>query len=72
MVSQMDPLFALFHSLPQSDRLKLIGVYTSQRRAAGALERTRLLPGFCEEPEGFTIEQYEVDRDHWPRGFVRL
>jgi hypothetical protein len=68
----MDPLFLLFHSLPQTDRLKVIGVYTSQRGAAAALERTRVLPGFRDEPEGFTIEQYEIDRDHWPRGFVRL
>jgi len=43
-----------------------------RKLAEAALERTRLLPGFCDEPDGFTIEQYEVDKDHWPRGFVRL
>ena len=68
----MDPLFILFHSLPETGRVKVIGIYTSRELAAAALERTRVLPGFCEEPEGFSIDEYEVDRDHWPRGFVRL
>jgi hypothetical protein len=36
------------------------------------MDRARGLPGFAQEPEGFTIEQYELDKDHWPRGFVRL
>ena len=40
--------------------------------ADAAEERTRVLPGFAEEPDGFTIERYEIDKDHWPRGFVRL
>lgn len=68
----MDPLFVLFHSLPETDRVKVIGIYTSRQLAEAALERARVLPGFCDEPEGFTIEQYDIDQDHWPRGFVRL
>ena len=68
----MEPLFVLLHSLPESGRVKVVGIYSSRELAEGAEERTRLLPGFAEEPDGFTIEQYEVDRDHWPRGFVRL
>jgi len=68
----MDPLFVLLHSLPETGRVKVIGIYSLRKLAEAALERTRLLPGFCDEPDGFTIEQYEVDKDHWPRGFVRL
>ena len=68
----MDPLFVLFHSLPETDRVKVIGIYTSRQLAEAALERARVLPGFRDEPEGFTIEQYDIDQDHWPRGFVRL
>jgi hypothetical protein len=68
----MDPLFVLLHSLPETGRVKVIGIYSSRKLAQAALERTRLLPGFSDEPDGFTIEQYEVDKDHWPRGFVRL
>jgi hypothetical protein len=68
----MELLFVLLHSLPETGRVKVVGVYSSRELAEAAVERTRLLPGFADEPDGFTIEQYEVGRDHWPRGFVRL
>lgn len=68
----MDPLFALLHSLPETGRVKVIGIYSSRPLAEAAMERTRTLPGFADEPEGFTIDEYEIDKDHWPRGFVRL
>ena len=68
----MDPLFVLLHSLPETGRVKVIGIYSSKALAEAAEERTRLLPGFAEEPDGFTIERYEIDKDHWSRGFVRL
>jgi hypothetical protein len=68
----MDPLFVLLHSLPETGRVKVVGIYSSRSLAAAAEERSRRLPGFSEEPDGFTIEQYEVDKDHWSRGFVRL
>jgi hypothetical protein len=68
----MDPLFALLHSLPETGRVKVVGIYSSRPLAEAAMERTRLLPGFADEPEGFTIDEYEIDKDHWPRGFVRL
>lgn len=68
----MDPLFVLLHSLPETGKVKVIGIYSSKALAEAAEERTRVLPGFAEEPDGFTIERYEIDKDHWPRGFVRL
>jgi hypothetical protein len=68
----MDPLFVLLHSLPETGRVKVIGIYSTKALAEAAEERTRILPGFVEEPDGFTIERYEIDKDHWPRGFVRL
>ena len=68
----MEPLFVLLHSLPETGRVKVVGVYSSRDLAEAAEGRTRQLPGFADEPDGFTIEEYEVDRDHWPRGFVRL
>jgi len=68
----MKPLFVLLHSLPETGRVKVVGIYTSRSLAEAAEERSRPLPGFADEPDGFSIEQYEVDHDHWPRGFVRL
>ena len=68
----MDPLFVLLHNPPETGRVKVIGIYSSRALAEAAIERARILPGFIEEPDSFTIDQYEVDKDHWPRGFVRL
>ncbi|MCL6697948.1 hypothetical protein LZ496_04005 [Sphingomonas sp. NSE70-1] len=68
----MDALFVLLHSLPETGKVKVVGIYSARSLAEAAEERTRLLPGFSDEPDGFTIKQYEVDKDHWPRGFVRL
>lgn len=68
----MESLFVVLHSLPETGRVKVIGIYSSEALADAAVQRTRLLPGFAEEPDGFTIQRYEIDKDHWPRGFVRL
>ena len=68
----MEPLFVLLHSLPETGKVKVVGIYSSRSLAEEAEERARQLPGFADEPDGFTIEEYTVDTDHWPRGFVRL
>jgi len=65
-------LFALLHSLAETGKVKVVGIYSSRLLAEEAEERTRLLPGFSEEPQGFSIEQYHVDADHWSRGFIRI
>ncbi len=65
-------MFVLLHSLPETGKVKVVGIYSSRLLAEEAEARTRQLPGFADEPDGFSIEQYVVDRDHWPRGFVRL
>jgi len=52
--------------------VKVIGIYTSEELAEAAVERTRSLPGFADHPNGFRVERYDIDRDHWPRGFVIL
>ena len=68
----MSELHVLLHSLADSGRVKVVGIYSSRVLAKAAEERTRLLAGFSDEPQGFTIDRYEIDKDHWSRGFVRL
>jgi hypothetical protein len=68
----MSELYVLLHSLPESGKVKVVGIYSSMALAEEAKVRTRSLPGFSEEPTGFTIDRYELDADHWSRGFVRL
>jgi len=47
----------------------LIGVYSSEEQAKGAIERLKSKPGFVDLPQGFEIAPYEVDHDYWEEGF---
>ena len=71
-VIAVEQLFTVFHDPPETGRVKVIGIYTSEELAEAAVERTRSLPGFADHPNGFRVERYDIDRDHWPRGFVTL
>jgi hypothetical protein len=51
------------------DDVKVIGVYSTTKAASAAIERLSTKPGFREFPEGFSIDSYEMDRDHWVDGF---
>jgi hypothetical protein len=50
----------------------LIGAYQTEQDAAAAIERLRNKPGFRDFPQGFKAEPYELNKDHWTEGFVRI
>lgn len=63
--------------------VKLIGVYSSLASAQDAVRRLASMPGFKDAPEirnpeiddeedGFYIDEYEIDRDHWEEGFFTV
>jgi hypothetical protein len=52
--------------------VKIIGVYSTRDAAQQAVERLRLQPGFCDTPEGFTIDLYWLDQDSWEQGFATV
>ena len=67
----------------QREDIKLIGAYHSLEAAHEAIERLKSQPGFCDFPrlldslvdddeQGFYIDEYELDKDHWPEGFVTV
>ena len=60
------------YELDECEEIKRIGVYTSTDDAEQARDRSSLLPGFCNHPDGFHISEYEVGRDHWTNGFVTV
>lgn len=47
----------------------LIGTYSTRERAEASIARARTLPGFSDHPEGFVIDAYALDEDHWTSGF---
>jgi len=65
-------VFVVQHSRQGSnDRedVKLIGVYGSQEKAQEAVDRLRLVEGFRDHPNSFSIDRYTVDQDQWADGF---
>lgn len=71
----MTTVFVLFHTHDlgegETDE-KLIGVYASLADAQQAQARTAVLKGFCDTPEGFVIDPYEIGKDHWRDGYVTV
>ena len=71
--SDLKPLevFVLQHSyeLEGHDETKMIGVYASREAAQEAVLRLIVQPGFCDQPGGFSIDLYPLDKDHWTEGF---
>jgi hypothetical protein len=71
----MKSVFLLWHTHELSDgqdESKLVGVYTTRRAAKAAQTRAIRLPGFSQHRGGFEITAYELDRDHWVEGFVKI
>lgn len=55
-----------------NDDVKFIGVYSSRDKADAAVMRLGRLPGFTDAPDGFHVDEYHVDQDHWVEGFVTV
>ena len=68
----MNSVFVLQHEYEWygRDEVCFIGVYATHADAQAAIERLRSQPGFCYWPEGFTIDEYEIGKDHWNDGFI--
>ena len=67
----MTTMHVVFHSYEDAagcEEVKFIGVYSSEARANAAVERLRKQPGFRDRPDGFHVDPYDVDKDHWPDG----
>jgi len=59
------------HSLEGGeDDVKFIGVYSSRENADAAVARLSLQPGFSDELDGFSVDEYRLDEDQWAEGFV--
>lgn len=52
------------------NEVKFIGVYSSNSEAASTIKKLASQPGFRDYPDGFHIDGYEINKDHWQEGFV--
>ena len=83
---KMKTVFILQHSnlLPSGEQsVKFIGVYRTAEAAIAAAQRLAGQPGFSKHPqiiepdttdeeEGFYLDEYELDKDHWTEGCVTM
>ena len=71
----MNKVYVLHHVMREfadDEDVKLIVVYSSEDGAREAIARLSAQPGFRENPAGFQVEPYELDKDHWTEGFVTV
>jgi hypothetical protein len=58
------------HSLKHGhEDVKMIGAFSVRARAEAAVARLSIAPGFKASPDGFSIDEYELDKPHWVEGF---
>jgi len=73
MLGVMDKVYLLHHVRPETNEreedVKLIGAYSSEAAANAAIQRLKVQLGFRDYPDDFTVEAYEIDKDHWTEGF---
>jgi hypothetical protein len=81
----MESVFVVqhLHVLPDGEEdVKLIGVYRSAETAMAAVRRLQVQPGFSAFPyvidassiddQGFHVEEYQLDLDHWSEGYETI
>ncbi len=57
---------------PHPWALNACGVYATRSDAEAAAERCRRLPGFSLQPDGFSVDEYTLGKDHWTEGFATI
>ena len=58
------------HKSKGGEDIKLIGVYSTEKLAAAAVDRIARQPGFCDSKPEFSIDEYQIDKDYCADGFV--
>ena len=59
------------HELGENnENIKFIGVYSSEENANAAMSRLRQKPGFRNAPDGFNLDEYDLDQDYWKDGYL--
>lgn len=52
-----------------SEDVKLIGAFSSKKKAEEIKNEMVVLPGFKDYPKGFSIDEYIIDKKYWEEGF---
>lgn len=60
------------HATDDTEDVKFIGVYSSRATADAAVARLLRQRGFADAPDGFYVEEYGLDQDHWTEGYATV
>ena len=66
-------VYLLWHTNTSPDGTeddKLLGVFSTEAKAKEVLERALEQPGFKDNPDGFEIGRYDLDKREWCEGYV--
>jgi len=50
--------------------MKILGIYSNERKPKRAIAQFVKLPGFKRYPESFYIDRYQLDESKWTEGFI--
>jgi homoserine kinase type II len=69
----MKTVFLVFHVRIKEDlineNVKLLGVFSSHENAEAHVQKVKSKPGFCDHPQGFSIDEHMIDQGSWLEGF---
>jgi hypothetical protein len=69
----MASVFVVQHVHSREDGVedvKFMGAYSTREKADAAVARLSGLPGFSDATDGFHVDEYGLDQDHWAEGYV--
>ena len=52
-----------------NEDVKMIGIFSNRENANIAIQKLKLQPGFRDHLDGFSIDEYELDKEEWSEGF---
>ncbi len=68
----MNSVFIVLHTrsgVDGAEDVKLIGAYSTKEAAEASVKDLKSKPGFSSFPDGFSVDEYQIDRTHWSEGF---
>lgn len=66
-------VYKLSGDIGEHDEEKLVGIYSTEKKARDAIQNHKDLEGFRGLPlECFEIHEYEIDRSSWNDGFTTV
>lgn len=69
MSENQEKVYLVQHVTDDDSPAKIIGIYSSMDQARFAVRRLVSKSGFAEHAEGFHIDPYPINKDHWIDGF---